>query len=131
MRSLFADDGDIVLATFIVVEASSAIWRQWREMRNEIDRDTALSGLAQLHDTALKVDDMEAVVRRARDLFARHALKGADALQLASALTTGGCPRADSVRYARPESRKSGACRRLTVINVNEDSAHEERSEGR
>jgi predicted nucleic acid-binding protein len=123
IRSLFEHDGDIVLATFTVVEASSAIWRRWREKPNDSDRDAALGGLAQLCDAALKVDDMATVVRRARELFAHHALKGADALQLASVLVAADA--LDPIPFVTLDGNLTKAARAegLNVINVNEDPA--------
>ena len=86
MQALLAADPNIVVWAFTSIEISSALWRKHRATRDDVSRAAAQRRLAILVAKWTYVDDFDAVLRRAHQTVSRHALKAADALQLAAAL---------------------------------------------
>ncbi len=87
VKRLLRDDDQMVVWRLTGAEIVSALWR--RRRADEIDDPTrtgAESALAILERAWTTVDDLAHVDRRARRLLAVHALRAADALQLAAAL---------------------------------------------
>ncbi len=86
-RRWLEEDGDICTWGVTHVEMVSAIERRAREGRLDAkQRQAALRDAALLVSHAHEVTDLLAVRRRAVLVLARHALRAADAAQLASAL---------------------------------------------
>jgi len=86
MQALLVADPNIVVWAFTPVEIASALWRKHRTTRDDVSRVAAQRRLAILVAKWTYVDDFDAVLRRAHQTVSRHALKAADALQLAAAL---------------------------------------------
>lgn len=87
-QALFGQDDRIVTWWGSLVECASALSRLHREGR--LDAGTlsqSHESLQNLSDAWLEVPPTERVRRRALRLLRVHALRGADALQLAAALT--------------------------------------------
>jgi predicted nucleic acid-binding protein len=114
----------MVVTVFTVVEATSAIWRRWREDERSFDLDLALRTLADFREAFLEITDVVEVTKQACMLFRRHAMKAADAMQLANVLVlTAGSP--GFLPFVTLDGNLARAARAegLTVINVNEDPA--------
>jgi predicted nucleic acid-binding protein len=86
MKVLLGYDPRIVIWAFTPIEVASALWRKQRARRDDVSRVAAERRLAALAATWTYVNDFETVLRQAHETVARHALKAADALQLAAAL---------------------------------------------
>jgi predicted nucleic acid-binding protein len=86
ITSLLSLDANIVVWAFTPVEIRSAIWRKHRERRDDASRIAAERRLAALANAWTYVDEFNLVIRRSYQILSRHALKAADALQLAAAL---------------------------------------------
>ncbi len=87
LRALSREDPELVLWILSEVEIASALWRRRRS--NELTEAVRAEAQRQMDLTlsnAVAVADVPAVVRRARRLLAAHALRSADAMQLAAAL---------------------------------------------
>lgn len=85
-RTLLEQDSEIVLWWGASVERASALARCWRE--NRIDRtayDSGLSVVQVLQAAAFEIQPSEEVRALAGRLLGRHALRAADAFQLAAA----------------------------------------------
>jgi predicted nucleic acid-binding protein len=117
-RELLASS-DVAVSRLSQVETTSAFARLGRERRSEEERrDAAIAAFLDDLDGWYIVELTAEVAARARDLLVRHALRAADAIQLASALeiqTNGPVPLDAFVAYDR---RLADAARRerLTVI---------------
>ena len=86
LRALAAKSG-IVTWALSAVEVASAIERRTREgALDEAARKTALGTLAELRESWIEILAVSPVAARAVRLLATHALRAADALQLAAAL---------------------------------------------
>ena len=85
MKALLSADQNIVIWAFTPIEIASALWRKQRARRDDISRVAAERRLAALAATWSYVNDFDAVLKQAHQTVARHALKAADALQLAAA----------------------------------------------
>lgn len=80
-------DPEVVLWTLTRVELASSIERRAREgALNRTDRMNVLKRAERIANDAHEVVDVAAVRARALALLARHALRAADAAQLAAAL---------------------------------------------
>lgn len=90
MKGLLSADPNIVIWAFTPIEIASALWRKQRARRDDVSRVAAERRLAALAATWTFVNDFETVLKQAHQTVARHALKAADALQLAAALVKGG-----------------------------------------
>jgi predicted nucleic acid-binding protein len=84
---LLNEDKEIVVWTYTATEIFSALYRRHRD-RHLLDRDLdrAKSQLIHLQRAWTEVLPRQAVRQRAHRLLATHALRAADALQLAAAL---------------------------------------------
>lgn len=83
------DDPGIAVWRFTPLEVMSALERRRREgALDEAGLSSAMEGLAILERSWSPIMDAAPVERRARRLLAVHALRAADALQLAAALVT-------------------------------------------
>ncbi len=83
----FAEDQTVALWALTPVEMTSALWRQVRD--EVLSEDEALRADARAEELAAgsyTVVDLDAVRSRARRLLRVHALRAADASQLAAAL---------------------------------------------
>lgn len=86
-REWLQTDPEVVLWTFTRVELASSIERRAREgSLNRTDRANVLRRAERMANDAHEVVDVAAVRTRALSLLARHALRAADAAQLAAAL---------------------------------------------
>lgn len=86
-RRLLRDRGPLAVWTLTRTEMTSAIWRRARA--GDLDRTDvakALHRIRALSESWTEVTDVDVVRDRAERLFAHHALRAADALQLAAAL---------------------------------------------
>lgn len=88
--------------------------RQWQAVARRFERDW---------EACLRVNVLDEILARARDLVSRHPLRGFDALHLASALylmEDSGQP----VTFAAADQRLVRAARaeRLTAVSVEEDA---------
>ena len=86
MIAMLADDREIALSWFTSVEVTSAICRRWRETGDDVTKRNSDELIDALLRKALEIRDIRSVALHARVILERHALKAADALQLASAL---------------------------------------------
>jgi predicted nucleic acid-binding protein len=87
MRAILAEDTRIATWVWTSVEITSAIERRARSGNlDRAQRRAALRGLGQFAATWDEVSDALAVRQLATPLLARHALRAADAAQLASAI---------------------------------------------
>jgi uncharacterized protein len=86
MTALLGSDPNIVVWAFTPIEIASALWRKHRTTRDDVSRVAAQRRLAVLVAKWTYVDDFDTVLKRAHQTVSRHALKAADALQLAAAL---------------------------------------------
>lgn len=92
-RQLYAADSDVVAWWGSSIECASAIARLHREKRLTAAEDReARSLLAALSASWFEVQPGEPVRMQALRLLRLHALRAADALQLAAALEWGGSP---------------------------------------
>ncbi len=81
------EDPEVALWTLTRVELASSIERRAREgALHRTERATLLQRAARIASDAHEVIDVAAVRARALAVLARHALRAADALQLAAAL---------------------------------------------
>jgi len=81
------EDPEVVLWTLTRLELASSVERRAREgSLNRNDRVTVLRRAERIASDAHEVVDVAAVRARALTLLARHALRAADAVQLAAAL---------------------------------------------
>ena len=86
-REWLQTDPEVVVWTFTRVELASSIERRAREgSLNRTDRANVLRRAERMANDAHEVVDVAAVRTRALSLLARHALRAADAAQLAAAL---------------------------------------------
>jgi predicted nucleic acid-binding protein len=86
-----ASEGDMVTWCLSAVEISSAIERRTREgALTSAQRAVALETLVELSQIWTEITAVAAVRERAMRLLAVHALRSADALQLAAALVAAG-----------------------------------------
>ena len=85
LTALAATDRGILVSFITPVEVTSAIWRKARTIGNEEARSRSHSRLAALQAQWVVVNAFQDVVEHALRLVARHGLRGADAIQLASA----------------------------------------------
>lgn len=86
-RRLLREPADLVVWTLTRTEMTSAIWRRARD--GDLDKVSvprALSRIAALATRWSEITDVDLVRDRAERLLAQHALRAADALQLAAAL---------------------------------------------
>lgn len=86
-RRVFRDRGILAVWALTRTEMVSAIWRRKRE--GDLDKAAcakALSRIAALSESWTEVTDVDLVRDRAERLSVQHALRAADALQLAAAL---------------------------------------------
>lgn len=87
----WAEDAGAVLWTLTSVEITSALWRLVRDgAMTEADAQAAELRTQQLADASHVVTDIEGVKALARRSLRVHALRAADALQLAAALVWAG-----------------------------------------
>jgi predicted nucleic acid-binding protein len=112
LRALLRDDPTLVVWRLSGTEVVSALWR--RRRADELDermRLAAEAGLGDLERIWTVVEDATQVDRRARRLLAAHALRAADALQLAAALVA--CDeRPDVLALVTLDDRLAEAARR-------------------
>jgi predicted nucleic acid-binding protein len=73
------------------VEIESALWRKSKHERDESARQHALQWLAEIEDEWLTVERYDAAIGEARRIVRRRGLRGADAVQLASAVILRRC----------------------------------------
>lgn len=86
-RRLFRDKADLVVGALTRTEMTSAVWRRAREgdlASAQVPR--ALARIAALSSRWSEITDVDLVRDRAERLLGQHALRAADALQLAAAL---------------------------------------------
>jgi predicted nucleic acid-binding protein len=87
IRALGSEDEECVAWILAEIEIASALWRRRRAGElTEDARETAQRKSDLVLANAAIVNDVSAVVHRARRLLATHNLRSADALQLAAAL---------------------------------------------
>jgi uncharacterized protein len=86
-RRLYREKADVVVWALTRTEMASAVWRRARAgdlPRGQVPR--ALSRIAALSSRWNEIMDLDLVRDRAERLLGQHALRAADALQLAAAL---------------------------------------------
>ena len=112
VRAILTKDTSVIVSVLTAVEVTSALWRRRRS--SELDdggftlAETALSELERSWNVVLDVDQIQ---RRARRILAVHALRAADALQLAGALIA--CDeRTALLPFVTLDTRLSAAARR-------------------
>lgn len=88
LTALAASDRGMLVSSITPVEVLSAIWRKARTIRDERVRARSHARLAALQAQWVVVSAVEDVIADALDVVARHGLRGADAIQLASARFT-------------------------------------------
>jgi uncharacterized protein len=94
--ALVADDPDIIVSWSTPVECASALARLRREGHIDVAGESAvLAVLRDLTDEWAEILPVEQVRLTAYRLLRTHALRAADALQLAAAITWAGQPRGD------------------------------------
>jgi len=113
MKQLLANDSNMVIWAFTPIEVASALWRKQRARRDDVSRVAAERRLAALAARWTHINDFHAVLRQAHDTVSRHALKAADALQLAAAIVN-----------------RAGAPDPLPFVTLDEDLAAAARAEG-
>ena len=87
VRAWFDDDDEIALWGLTRIELASAIERRAREGKlDAAQRSAALRRVVGFADAAHEVTDLLAVRAKGLALLARHAIRAADAAQLAAAL---------------------------------------------
>ena len=87
VRKILAGTSTMIVWVLTPVEVTSALWRRLREgALDERAVVQALDGLREIELAWNAVIDVDQVEKRARRLLAVHALRSADALQLAAAL---------------------------------------------
>jgi len=112
MRTLFAEDRDVVVWALTGLEVASALWRRARTGDlDEAPRAAAAESLAQLESAWNTMIDIGEVVARARRVLAAHPLRAADAAQLAAALIAGR-ERTDTLDFVTLDARLADAARR-------------------
>lgn len=90
-KKIFEDDSEAVLWWATPVEYESALQRSRREaILDDQGVATARQSLSLFREGAVEVQASDDLRARAIRLLARHSLRGADALQLASALVWAG-----------------------------------------
>ena len=90
LSAIAFDDPDIVVSPITPVEVDSAVWRKARQMRDDVARQRSHRRLAALRSQWRVVEDYREILEEARNMVARHGLRAADAIQLASAMVTRG-----------------------------------------
>jgi predicted nucleic acid-binding protein len=87
MRALLAEDSDMIVWALTGLEVTSALWRRTRsgDLTDGV-RAAAAAALGDLETSWNKTIDVSQVTGRARRVLAAHALRAADACQLATAL---------------------------------------------
>lgn len=86
-QEIFADDSETILAWATWVEYESALQRARREaILDQEGVAVARESFALVRESAVEIQPSEELRARAIRLLAEHALRAADALQLASAL---------------------------------------------
>ncbi len=86
-RRLFRDKAEVVVWALTRTEMTSAIWRRSREGDLAVAQvPKALARIADLWPRCSEIMDIDLVRDRAERLLGQHALRAADALQLAAAL---------------------------------------------
>lgn len=113
MQSLLVTDPNMVIWAFTPIEVASALWRKQRARRDDVSRVAAERRLAALAARWSFVDDFRAVLKEAHQTVARHALKAADALQLAAAVV-----------------ERMGAAGALPFVTLDKELAAAARAEG-
>lgn len=101
---------EIAVARVVYSEVAAALARACRDQLFDEDlRDRLLDRLGDDMDTLQTIELRRSIVQRTRGLVTRHALRGYDAVQLASALAIH--DRGTSVRFWSADSRLSAAAR--------------------
>ncbi len=85
--AILATDPSLFVAFITPLEVESAIWRKAQRTEEDSARQRSQQRLAGLRAQWLIVDDFRRVLSEAYRVVARHGLRGADAIQLACALT--------------------------------------------
>jgi predicted nucleic acid-binding protein len=86
-RRLFREKAELVVWALTRTEMTSAVWRRAREGDlGSAQVPRALARIAALSSRWSEIADIDLVRDRAERLLAQHALRSADALQLAAAL---------------------------------------------
>jgi predicted nucleic acid-binding protein len=87
MRELMRLDTEILASFITPIEVTSVIWRKLHHRQlDAVGRVNAESQFADISSNWFEVADLRHVKEVALDLLARHPLRSADALQLASAI---------------------------------------------
>jgi hypothetical protein len=87
MRSILSDDPRIAASVITPIEIESALWR--RRHHDEMDAEQHMAAeemFAELTASWSEIADIISAQRIALDLLSRHALRAADAIQLATAI---------------------------------------------
>lgn len=117
MRELMRRDTEILASFITPIEVTSAIWRRLHHGElDPTDRTNAESQFADVSRNWFEVAEFQHVKEVALDLLARHPLRSADALQLASAIV--------GLRNARQEPFD------LPFVTLDTDLAEAARAEG-
>jgi predicted nucleic acid-binding protein len=90
LSAIALEDPEIVVSPITPVEVDSALWRKARRMRDDVARQRSHRRLAALRSQWTVIEDYREILEEARNMVARHGLRGADAIQLASAIVTRG-----------------------------------------
>jgi predicted nucleic acid-binding protein len=83
-------DPEFVISPITPVEVDSAVWRKARQTRDDVTRQRSLRRLAALRERWIVVEDYREVLEEAQRIVARYGLRGADAIQLGTAVVTRG-----------------------------------------
>ncbi|HEX7152121.1 MAG TPA: type II toxin-antitoxin system VapC family toxin [Thermoanaerobaculia bacterium] len=89
LQSVLQDDPNIAVSFITPVEVASAVWRQFRQTRDDVAWRRAELRYAALQSGWTVIDEYEAALTEARRLISRHRLRAADAIQLACARVSG------------------------------------------
>jgi len=112
MRAILGEDATVIVWAMTSLEVTSALWRRHRAGElTESARATAAELLAGLEANWSVAIDVGEVMTRARRVLAAHALRAADAAQLAAALVC--CrERTDNLYFVTLDKRLAEAARR-------------------
>lgn len=90
LNGIMTADPAIVVSPITPVEVDSAVWRKARQTRDQVARQRSLRRLSELHDRWVVIERYSEIFEEARRMVARYGLRGADAIQLATAIITRG-----------------------------------------
>ena len=89
MQQVMASDQNVAVSFITPVELTSTIWRRGRRYDHTSFR-RSLFKIAEIESNWTLIDDLEPLIKTARQLITKHVLRSGDAIQLAAALLLAG-----------------------------------------